>query len=134
MSASIDEKKKRVRSTNFTYNEKEVLLNIIYKYKNIIENKKTDSVSCEEKSRAWEKITGEFHTRAPNCCKRSIDSLKKFYDNQKKEIRKIVAEEKKEIVLTGGGSLPKQKRDSIIDLGETVLALQDLHAVGIQSF
>ncbi|KAL1492520.1 hypothetical protein ABEB36_010761 [Hypothenemus hampei] len=39
--------------------EKFMLINIVEKYKNIIENKKTDSNTWKEKEEAWEKVSEE---------------------------------------------------------------------------
>lgn len=49
--------KKKKRSPNFTFKEKEVLLSVIRAHKNVIENKKTDAVSVHDKNRAWFEIT-----------------------------------------------------------------------------
>ncbi|KAJ8913083.1 hypothetical protein NQ315_006584 [Exocentrus adspersus] len=111
------EKSKRARSSNFTAKEKEILFSLVMKYKNVVENKKTDQVSVGEKVAAWQKITAEFNAVAPNLCTRSTESLKKFYDNKKKEVRKRVAEEKKEIYATGGGT----KKDVPIDSSQDLL-------------
>lgn len=69
--------KKRVRSSNFTPNEKVLLINIIARYKNVIENKKTDSVTTQEKMNVWAKITKEFNASSTNC-PRSIECLKRL--------------------------------------------------------
>ncbi|XP_071052990.1 uncharacterized protein [Onthophagus taurus] len=97
------EKKKRMRSLNYSCREKEVLLSIVSSYKNIVENRKTDCVSAEQKLSIWKVIADEFNSQSPNSCYRSVDSLKKYYENQKKILRKKVAEERKHIYTTGGG-------------------------------
>lgn len=58
--------KKRVRSRNYTSEEKATLINIIIKYKNIIESKKTDKVSWKDKNNTWEIIRNEFNSIAPS--------------------------------------------------------------------
>jgi hypothetical protein len=55
MSQQKDEKK-RVRAPNFPPDEKVALLNLIKKYSHIIENKKTDAVTWQDKSKAWGEI------------------------------------------------------------------------------
>lgn len=106
---------KRNRSANYTTGEKELLLSLVSKYKDIIENKKTDGVSLNEKIKTWDDITREFNGQAPNSIYRSVESLKKFYDNQKKTLRKRVGEERKDMYTTGGGTA-KTHTDSLDDL------------------
>jgi hypothetical protein len=48
--------KKRARTPNFSPDEKVALLNLIKKYFHIIENKKTDAVTWQDKSKAWGEI------------------------------------------------------------------------------
>lgn len=92
------------RAPNFSSKEKNALLNIIYNFKSIIECKKTDAVTWRQKDEAWEKITSNFNAQLPDGCSRSKDSLRKLYDNLKKNARKTVAEEKKDMFKTGGGT------------------------------
>ena len=72
---------------------------MVFKYSAIIENKKTDATSNEDKTKAWSNICLEFNA----CCgtARSSEQLKKYYYNQKKALRKRAAEERKEAVTTG---------------------------------
>lgn len=46
---------KRKRATNFTLAEKEIFLELIKQFLNIIENKKTDAVNQKQKDSCWEK-------------------------------------------------------------------------------
>jgi hypothetical protein len=55
MSQQKDEKK-RARAPNFSPDEKVALLNLIKKYSHIIENKKTDAVTWQDKSKALGEI------------------------------------------------------------------------------
>ncbi|KAI4469770.1 hypothetical protein MML48_1g19026 [Holotrichia oblita] len=110
------EKIARVRSVNFTESEKEVLVLIINKYKDIVENKKTDNVSNSEKTTAWQNIAKEFNSQSPNFVTRSVESLKKYYDNLKKGMRKRAARERSEMYKTGGG-----KADTNISKGDELL-------------
>lgn len=81
----MESRTKRARSANFSNDEKILLLNLISNYKHIIENKKTDHVSSEEKNVAWNKIATEFNASAPNNTYRGVETLKKFYDNKKRK-------------------------------------------------
>lgn len=94
---------KKRRAPNFSTSEKTLLLHLVGNFKDVIENKKTDSQTWKQKDLTWDKITKLFNSQnSQNIC-RSKDSLKKFYDNLKKNARKCVAEEKREITKTGGG-------------------------------
>lgn len=95
--------KKRSRAPNCTYREKECLLSIISKYKNFVENKKTDAVSSKEKKDVWIKIWKEFNSSSPNLYNRNPESLKKFYDKLKEDVRKRSAQNKMNLYKTGGG-------------------------------
>lgn len=63
---------------------------------------------------------------------RTSESLKKLYDNKKREVRKQKAEEKKDILLTGGGFSQKIDKDPAHDL---ILSIVDpLTVVGGPSY
>lgn len=126
MAEEFEQTKKRVRSANYTTEEKATMINIINKHKNIIESKKTDKVTWKEKNDTWETITNEFNAVAPNGTYRTTDSLKKFYENMKKETRKMAAQEKMEQFKTGGGR-PAHK---VVDpMHESILALMNTKTV-----
>lgn len=126
MAENNKEIKKRVCSTNYTSEEKAALINIVTKYKNIIESKKTDKVSWKDKNDTWERIGNEFNSIAPSGTYGTTDSLKKFYENLKKETRKNAAQEKMEQFKIGGGR-PAHK---ILDpVHETVLTLMNTKTV-----
>ncbi|KAK5648275.1 hypothetical protein RI129_003167 [Pyrocoelia pectoralis] len=127
-----NEAKGRGRGANFSATEKQFVLSLVYKFKKVIENKKTDAVTNEEKQQAWLQITKEFNSSCPDGRRRDIQALKKFYANRKKEIKKIVAEETKERYLTGGGT-PKivtcDDKELVLSLmsDKTVYGLEGMH-------
>jgi hypothetical protein len=57
----MEASKKRKRGANFSPFEKNTLLNLVHKYKNIVSNNKTDAVAVEEKEKCWKRITEEFN-------------------------------------------------------------------------
>lgn len=59
-----------------------------------------------------EKIASEFNAVSPNNVHRDFLSLKKAFLNIKKNVRKEVAEEKMDIIKTGGGCA-KQTRNPL---------------------
>lgn len=101
------DKKSTTRIPNFSPAEKESLMVIVMRYASILEDKKTNRVGLEEKTQAWKKIETEFNNTAPILAFRSQEQLKRLYDNKKKDLRKKMADHKKETYLTGGGPAPK---------------------------
>ncbi|CAH1109753.1 unnamed protein product [Psylliodes chrysocephalus] len=91
--------------------EKSLLIQLVEKYKNIIENKKSDAISWKDKDEAWVKISQQFNANCPENIHRKKESLKKTYENLKKNIRKDVADEKIQIKKTGGGAVKIPLRD-----------------------
>ena len=51
----------KLRSKNFTETEKETLIEVVNRYKDIIECKKTDGCSAPKKTTTWDKIAQEFN-------------------------------------------------------------------------
>ncbi|XP_031334894.1 myb/SANT-like DNA-binding domain-containing protein 3 [Photinus pyralis] len=101
-------KNKRKRTSNFTADEKDTLFNIVYNYKHVVENKKTDAVTWREKENAWEKIASDYNSMAS--IPRPMESLRKCYMNKKKQIRQDVSNERIQLLQTGGGP-PEMPRD-----------------------
>lgn len=96
-------KSKRIRSTNYTNVERGIFIDILQKYKYIVENIKTDGITLKQKENAWDKIVLEFNA---NSCvtKRTVKQLKSLYDNMKRKAKADRANERVEIFKTGGGS------------------------------
>lgn len=82
---------KRIRGKNFTDNERDLVLEIIEKYKNIVENKKTDTESIRLKNAAWNEITQEFNSVLPT--NRTPSQLKVFYENHKVKLKRELYEQ-----------------------------------------
>lgn len=109
------------RAPNFSANERGLLLNIIATFKNVVENKKTDGTTWRLKDETWGKITSIFNSQSSENVSRSKDSLRKYYENLKKNIRKDVAQENKTIRSTGGG--PPTKKPKTEDHKDLLLSL-----------
>lgn len=122
---------KKKRSANFTNNDRSLLINIAAKFKDIIENKKTDAVTVIEKNETWKKIAQQFNSCGPSC-PRDVESLKRCYENRKKLLRKSAAFQRRQLYKTGGG-LPEitEKKEPDDDLllsiicNKTVSGLED---------
>lgn len=120
--------KQRIRQANFSPKEEEILLKIIEEKRHTIENKKTDAVTWEQKSKTWDEVGELFE--ALSGTKRPVKNLRDKYENMKKKIKKELANEKKEIFLTGGGSRPARKHDNNT---ETLLRLMGTSAFGLDN-
>lgn len=71
------------RTSNFTTEELEFLLELVHKHDDIIGCKKTDRVASERKARVWKYIAIEFNKEFGRIY-RSDRTLKTKYDNYKK--------------------------------------------------
>ncbi|XP_044745467.1 uncharacterized protein LOC123307288 isoform X2 [Coccinella septempunctata] len=121
---------KRNRCLSFGPEEKVLIANICAKYKGTLENKKTDHISTRKKNSVWDKITAEVNASNNSGIFRSKDVLRRFYENRKREVRKIAAEEKKELYKTSGGRAFLPKKDKCHDIflslmnGKTIYGLE----------
>ncbi|XP_067005685.2 myb/SANT-like DNA-binding domain-containing protein 3 [Anabrus simplex] len=77
-------------------------LQVVTKYKNTIENKKTDAVSTKEKENAWNALATDFNSHA-NLARRDWKTLQLCYKNVKRRTKKSAADDKVSIHKTGGG-------------------------------
>ncbi|KAJ3661718.1 hypothetical protein Zmor_006105 [Zophobas morio] len=122
MSSSSSKAPKRWK--NFTGHEKSELTQIIQRYAHIIENKKTDAVSVKQKVNCWEEIKNEFNavtTEGP----RDVQSLKTFYQNTKRSLKKERAEKNKETYISIlENKLDKRGEGAAQDTGEPEMELQ----------
>ncbi|KAL1487519.1 hypothetical protein ABEB36_015712 [Hypothenemus hampei] len=73
---------KRCRAPNYSQEEK----------MHVIENKTTDAVTWHQKEEAWKEVTIKFN--ASSLVKRSVASIKNFYENQKRNCHKKASEER----------------------------------------
>jgi hypothetical protein len=81
-------KTKRERSFNFTSLEVRILINVIvHKYLYVIENKRTDAVTWQEKRKAWDRITREFNSQS-SLNNRTTKMLRVKYESLKRSLRK----------------------------------------------
>jgi len=78
---------KHIRNVNFSATEEELLMELVKKYHNIIENKKTDMVMWKEKEECWRKISEEFNSQGVLAAQ-SCAQLQLKYENLKKVVGK----------------------------------------------
>ncbi|CAG4944296.1 unnamed protein product [Colias eurytheme] len=93
---------KRERGSNFTREETDTLIQLVLKYKNVLENKKSDAVTWAEKEQCWQKIETNFNSIS-SVRFRSAKALKIKYDGIKRDTRKKSAAIRAETYRTGGG-------------------------------
>lgn len=77
---------KKARDWNFSCEESVLLLDLVLKYKDIVENKCMTAIIRNEKRNAWRNITEEFNASAEH--KRSVRALKLKYETMKKFLKK----------------------------------------------
>ncbi|XP_072390492.1 uncharacterized protein [Diabrotica undecimpunctata] len=111
------------KRVNFSSQEKEELISLVSKYKDILENKKTNGVSAKDKDAAWEKLSFEFNSKGLNTF-RSKEQLKKYWANLKQLERQAAANIKINRFKTGGGPFQPQNEPD-----ETVLEIINFKTV-----
>ena len=72
---------KRLGAVNFTAAEENVLIELVFNKKEIVENKSLKADSIQNMSKAWEEIAIEFNRRCPsNVVSSLMPSLKRFFE------------------------------------------------------
>lgn len=111
----MEEIVKEGRSVNFTANEIFTLIDIVKKYKDTIECKKTDSITWREKDECWTKITDELNSRCGETYRKK-KSVKTKYEDLKKNLKKKLSKNKIETFKTGGGTANIQPLTSVEEI------------------
>ncbi|XP_022118980.2 uncharacterized protein LOC110995892 [Pieris rapae] len=93
---------KRERSVNFSREEVDLLTSLVADHKNILENKKSDSATWQEKEQCWKTLELLFN-RTSGVNFRSAKTLKSKYEGLKRATRKKSALIVAESYCTGGG-------------------------------
>ena len=118
----------KARTANYTREECLSLINLVTTFKNIIENKRTDAATWNEKKEAWNKIATKFNacTTRP----RSAEQLRSKYESLKKETRKETTKARNLQLQTGGGPYNDFTWDPIL---AKIRELIELSCVGMNS-
>ncbi|KAJ3662474.1 hypothetical protein Zmor_006822 [Zophobas morio] len=99
------------KNSNFTYDEEQILVSLVDKYKNIVEYKKSGSMMWKQKD-AWKNIEKEFACTSGKF--RSSKNLKEKYLNLKKRTKKKLSLlEKYSHLLTTRYKVPAIKTASL---------------------
>ncbi|XP_046403630.1 myb/SANT-like DNA-binding domain-containing protein 3 [Ischnura elegans] len=91
--------------------ERDILISLIMKYRDILENKKTDAVSVSEKVLCWRKIEDLFNANA-TVQKRQWKQLRKAWDNIKTKRKRMQAQETQRKLATGDAPSTPPVEDS----------------------
>ncbi|KAH7967160.1 hypothetical protein HPB49_023261 [Dermacentor silvarum] len=83
----------------YTREERELLRNLVVRYRAVIENRKTDNTSKRAKDSAWEKLTEEYNSQ-PGIRRVTVVQLRKLWDNEKSKWKKKDSEEKRDFYAT----------------------------------
>ncbi|XP_077262539.1 myb/SANT-like DNA-binding domain-containing protein 3 [Temnothorax americanus] len=114
-----------IRATNFTNEEKIDLLDKIFVYRHIIENKQSDITSISKKDEAWANITREYNENRSII--RTEKKLRSCWDNIKRDTRKYCAALKQESYKTGILKVDiKEKRNYEIEILKAKLEKEKL--------
>ncbi|XP_073819848.1 uncharacterized protein [Musca autumnalis] len=92
----------RKRAKNFTKEEELLLVKLVEEQRNVIENKKSDSVVWKQKEEAWKKIEDDLAANIGT--RRPWRTLRDKYDVMKRRSKSEIAEQKLQTYRTGGGS------------------------------
>jgi len=90
------------RSKNFVETKKKILLELIDRYKSVIECKRTDAKSTKEKEDAWKKLCDDFNSESTYML-RTVNNLKSAWKNLKTRAKADSAFVRRERLKTGGG-------------------------------
>lgn len=105
----MDLKNVSKKSQNMSLKDKEILINLVKKYRDKVENKKTDAVVNAEKKQFWEKITNEFNSTT--VVKRTSLQLRNTYKNMKRILKNDLAMDRANIFATGGGKCVRKVQE-----------------------
>ncbi|KAL0114867.1 hypothetical protein PUN28_011901 [Cardiocondyla obscurior] len=77
------------------------LVQLVSEYKEVLENKQTNSETICLKNQVWEEVTEKFNLSGYSC--RSSKMIRNCWENIKKRTKKHFAKQKKNLYKTGGG-------------------------------
>lgn len=95
--------------SDYTEEEKDLLQELVRKYKNFVECKKSNAVSLQAKSKAWERLCDDYNSM-PNVRPRTVKQLRKWWDNLKQKWKKEKAKEVRGSMGTGKSTCSVNQR------------------------
>ncbi|XP_071577175.1 uncharacterized protein [Temnothorax nylanderi] len=100
--ATADSKSKSSKSRHYTPIEKSLFLQILNKYKHVIECNKSNIDTLRKKESVWSDICEEFNNSSLITQERSVQQLKKLWTNIKQTQRDVITKKKQNRFATGG--------------------------------
>ncbi|KAJ8726085.1 hypothetical protein PYW07_000783 [Mythimna separata] len=116
---------KKQRTANFTNYEKALLTELVMKYKDIVENKRTDATSNVQKAAGWKRLTKEFNRLSSNI-NRTPRNIKICWENIKRATKKQVS--KKETFITG-----EEKPQATLGNDSTIVFVEAVPGAALES-
>ncbi|XP_071581061.1 uncharacterized protein [Temnothorax nylanderi] len=98
------------KNKHYTTMERKVFLQILERYKHIVELKKSDGATLKDKDVAWIEICTAYNQSSLIAQKRTVQQLKKLWTNLKQGQREALTKKKQACMATGGGP-PEVKID-----------------------
>lgn len=123
--------KTRERSTNFSSDERDLLVSLLQKYKDILENKKNDGATWKNKEMAWKLIEKQFNAQSDGSF-RSSKTLRIKYEGLKRTVRKKSALQS-ELNRTGGGPNRATRLDGTEQQIKSMISLNTTHDDSLES-
>ncbi|KAG8224552.1 hypothetical protein J437_LFUL002156 [Ladona fulva] len=108
------------RNAAFTLVEKRILIDLVEKFKKVLENKKTDAANCEQKRKKWNQVTKEFNSHG-NITRRDAEQLKRCWEKMKCMLKKEKMMEVRARMGTGGGPFIAHESDPLCAQIETIV-------------
>ncbi|KAJ8722105.1 hypothetical protein PYW08_004507 [Mythimna loreyi] len=105
---------KRIRSTNWDEEEKQLFRMVFKEHAQIIENKSLDTNSNRTKVKAWEQVHTKFNQL--NSRPRELSQLKIQWKTMKVNARKSYSAFKREANKPGGGTRPPTPNDAVMEI------------------
>jgi hypothetical protein len=99
-----------IKRANFKQLDYELLISLIEEHKDVITERKYDSISLAKKSKVWDEISKQFNERNPLEPK-TIQQLKKCWENLQNKSKRAAVDEKISRRKTGGGIIDIEATD-----------------------
>ena len=104
--------------------EKSLLTKLVGKPKDLVENKKNDYKTIQQKNKTWEALSEQFISKS-GVTKRDSKQFKKCWENVKARAKKQLAKDKREVKLTGGGPSTSKQDDEAAAVASIIPAQID---------
>lgn len=75
------------KKISYVDHERRVLFKLVNKYRDIVDDKRTDSETLHKKKATWLRVTAEYN-RQPNVRSRLVQQLKRLWENTKARAKK----------------------------------------------